>query len=91
MKQHPIYTKYLIGTDGSVWSTIGKGRYLKPTITEKGYVCYDLSKDGKKYRCRSNRLVMQTYEPIENDYLYEAHHKNHIRNDNRLENLLWRS
>ena len=88
MKQHPTFTNYLITTDGKV---INKktGRALNPRDNGKGYLIVGLYKDKNRY-CRGvNRLVLQTYNPIENSHLYDAHHNNRKRDDNNLENLKW--
>ena len=88
MKPHPTFTNYLIGENGNV---INKktGRALKPQSNGDGYFIVGLYKDKKKHNKLINRLVMETYEPIENDNLYHAHHKNEITIDNHLENLEW--
>ena len=88
MRPHPLFTSYLIGKNGDV---INKktNKKLKPQTNEKGYKVVSLVKDKKQHNRRVNRLVLETYEPIENDNLYDAHHENHIRSDNHLENLKW--
>jgi len=88
MKPHPTFTNYLITENGDV---INKktGRTLKPQPNERGYLVVGLMKDKKQHNRRVNRLVLETYEPIENDNLYDAHHQNEIRSDNHLENLKW--
>jgi len=88
MKEHPTFTNYLISENGEV---INKktGRKLKSHTNKKGYLVAAVYKDRKSYTKRINRLVMETYAPIENDNLYHAHHKNKIKDDNRLENLEW--
>ena len=87
-KVHPTFTGYAVSKDGDV---INKktNRTLKPCHDGNGYLFVGLMKDKKPYGKRVNRLVLETYDPIENAHLYHAHHKNHIRNDNRLENLKW--
>lgn len=60
------------------------------TITDKGYVKVQITKNGKRTYMLQHRLVMEEYLgrkllPHEN-----VHHKNGIRHDNRIENLeLW--
>jgi len=88
MKPHPIFDDYVITENGDV---INKktNRKLKPTPNKKGYMNVGLMKDKKQYIKRINRLVLETYDPIENDHLYHAHYNNEIKTDNRLENLRW--
>ena len=88
MKPHPTFTNYIITKTGDV---INKktNRKLKPQTNENGYVVFKLLKDKKSHTTRVNRLVLQTYNPIENDHLYHAHHVNEMKSDNHLENLEW--
>jgi len=88
MQPHPLFTKYLITKDGNV---INKktGRKLKPGSNQDGYLIVSLRKDKKDHMRSVHRLVLETYNPIENQHLYHAHHENQVRNDNRLANLEW--
>jgi hypothetical protein len=88
MLTHPIFTNYLITENGDV---INKktGRMIKSSDNGTGYLQVCLRKDKKSHFRLINRLVMETYDPIENQHLYHAHHNNEIRDDNRLENLKW--
>ena len=88
MKQHPTFTNYIITKDGNV---INKktNRILKLSTAGDGYKVVGLMKDKKQHSKRVNRLVMETYDPIDNPHLYEAHHENEVKTDNRLENLKW--
>jgi len=88
MKQHPTFTNYLITTDGKVINK-KRNRELSPGTSKEGYQKVGLMKDKKRHDKLINRLVLETYCPIENDHLYHAHHENQITNDNRLENLKW--
>jgi len=87
MKPHPLFTNYLIGKDGDV---INKrtNRKMKCRTNNEGYLTVGLTKDKKKHTKRINRLVLETYRPIENPHLYHAHHKG-LKSDNRLEKLEW--
>jgi len=87
-KVHPTFTKYLIGKNGEVINK-NTGKKLKLTTNGYGYLKVTLMKDKKAHTRLVNRLVLETYDPIENAHLYHAHHENRIRNDNRLENLEW--
>ena len=88
MKPHPTLDNYLIGTSGGVINR-KTGRLLKLTPNRDGYMTVGLYKDSKRHTRLVNRLVMETYRPIENAHLYDAHHENRVRDDNRLENLKW--
>ena len=87
-KVHPTFTKYLIGKNGDVINK-NTGKKLKLTTNGYGYLKVTLMKDKKAHTRLVNRLVLETYDPIENAHLYHAHHENRIRDDNRLKNLEW--
>ena len=88
MITHPTFTDYLVLRDGTIMNKTN-GKVLKPQTNKKGYMNVGLMKDKKQYYKRINRFVLETYDPIENDHLYHAHHNNEIKTDNRLENLEW--
>ena len=87
-KVHPTFTNYAVSKDGEVYS-VKRKRLLKTRDNGGGYLRAVLTKDKKQHTRMVNRLVLQTYDPIENDHLYHAHHNNEVRDDNRLENLEW--
>ena len=88
MKLHPTFTNYLISENGDV---INKktNKKLKPYTNKKGYWVVSLRKDKKPYSRRINRLVMETYKPIEDSHLYHAHHIDGVRHHNHIGNLRW--
>ena len=53
----------------------------------EGYVITRSNETGRYYRV--HRLVMETFNPIENSQFFDVDHINGKRNDNRLENLRW--
>lgn len=77
------FPNYEVSNLGRVRNKISK-KIFKGTI-KKGY-CY-VELDGKKLAV--HRLILQTFNPIENYELLTVDHINGIRNDNRLENLRW--
>ena len=62
-----------------------KGGIIKKIIHKLGYEYVYLNNNGKK-KCYVHRLVLETFLPTDGK---EVNHKNHIKNDNRLENLEW--
>jgi len=86
-KVHPTFTSYLIGKNGEVVNK-RTGITLKPQTNKDGYKVVKLRKDKKSHTKSIHRLIMETYEPIENQHLYHAHHKG-LKSDNRLEKLEW--
>jgi hypothetical protein len=95
---------YQAGTDGSVWCCLvlgriqgrrGKWRQLKPTLGRRsGYLHVDLRRPGqgssreRRVNKRVHHFILETFlgpPPI----VMECRHKNGIRTDNRLDNLLW--
>ena len=72
----------------------GKGNYSRPEIimklrhTTDGYMHVLLYKNGKGKRCRVHRLVAKAF--IQNPgNKPTVNHINHIRDDNRVDNLEW--
>jgi hypothetical protein len=82
----PIDENYHVSDLGRVksFAQCKDGRIMKPTISNNGYFVTRL---GRKTQHLIHRLVLQTFLPI--DVMKEVNHKNHIKTDNRLENLEW--
>lgn len=88
---------YSVTPDGRVWShtkrygngnPMIKGRWLKPSLTMKGYPFVNLSKNNKSISRAIHRLVGETF--ISNpENKPQINHKNSIKTDNRIENLEW--
>ena len=80
---------YELRSDGLLHSFPRKyceGGYSYGYKVGKGYLKHSLSKNGVVTNKRVNRLVWETFVgPIPKGY--DIHHKNHNRQDNRLENL----
>lgn len=86
MKQIKDFEDYFITDDGRVYSNKTK-KYLKYNIN-KGYRCVTLLNNGKRKLAFIHRLVADYYIPNPENKP-TVNHINHIRTDNRLENLEW--
>ena len=64
-----------------------RGKILKCENMRDGYVRATLCKKNVENRFRVHRLVLETFQPMEEDLVCD--HINHIKNDNRLVNLRW--
>ena len=86
---YPIadFSKYFISKCGKICSE-KSNIIMKLQSNKDGYCKIGLCKDGKKYTKLIHRLLAEIFIPNpENKQFID--HKNHIRNDNRLENLHW--
>lgn len=79
---------YAVTDDGQVWSHRNK-IFLKQRENNSGYLMVNLSKDCKQKTFTVHRLVLSTFNPIENMENYEASHIDENRYNNTLENLEW--
>lgn len=62
---------------------------IEGTINNFGYKRIVLRDKGKTKNASFHRLVLETFNPIENMDKLQVNHKNWKRDDNRLENLEW--
>jgi hypothetical protein len=65
-----------------------KGKELKLDTNHAGYLLVRLSKNGKMTGYSVHRLVASAFIPNPDD-LPQVHHKNHVKADNRANNLTW--
>lgn len=65
-----------------------KERVLKQRCDKDGYLAVCLSKNGKHYGRRVNRLVAESYVPNP-DHLPVVNHKDENKQNNRVSNLEW--
>lgn len=64
------------------------GHILKRTPDKEGYVRYIVTLDKKSKFSYAHRLVAEAFLPNDNNHPV-VHHKNNVRDDNRVENLEW--
>lgn len=73
-------------------SSFGKVKNAKRNVVLKswnsaGYEMLELWKDGERTRFLVHRLVAEAFIP--NPLGIQVHHKNHVRDDNKMDNLEW--
>ena len=85
--------KYQVSNLGNVKSLnyrhTGKEKILSPIKNGKGYLQVGLCKNGKRKRCSIHRLVLSTFNPVENMNRLEVDHIDTNPSNNNLENLRW--
>lgn len=82
------YPNYEASTNGEVRNK-KTGRVLKGTVQADGYVRITIRNEQGRRNMRVHRLVLQTFNPVENCQDLEVNHINGIRADNSLSNLEW--
>ena len=92
----PGFDSYAVGSDGTVWSRRSRGgsraiwMKLKRCLNAYGYCVLALRHAGSTYRRMVNRMVLEGFlGPAPPGT--EAAHLNGVRDDNRLENLAWKT
>ena len=84
---HPKYPRYLVSTYGRVYDTKKKAMKIP---AKRQYLTYDISTAPRHLTSiGAHRMVLQTFDPIENEEGMVPNHKNLNKLDNRLENLEW--
>ncbi|MCO4162983.1 HNH endonuclease [Citrobacter youngae] len=83
-----VYVKdnrYIISEYGEIYSTVGKGRILKPNILASGYQRYHLA-CGCEY---VHRMVAFTFHGDRSGEGLEVDHIDRIKSNNHYSNLRW--
>lgn len=81
------YENYEVTCSGEVINT-KTGRVLKHCKDSNGYLCVNLSENGKKKKFLIHRLVAQAFIPNP-DNLPEVNHKDEDKTNNYVDNLEW--
>ncbi len=91
MKRIAQAPDYSVTTDGRVIShKRADDRVMRPGKTVKGYPQVTLMVDGKQKSFRVHSLVARAFIPNPEGFV-TVNHKNKVKDDNRLENLEWKS
>ena len=83
--QHPKYQIFECCKDGFVRNT--RTHHVYKCKNSQGYIIIRPSHGSQSYM--AHRLIMETFNPIENSKDYVVDHLNGIRDDNTLKNLRW--
>lgn len=67
----------------------GEEKIRKPKVGIDGYLRVNLSKNGKCKTLLIHRLVLRTFNPVENMDKLEVNHKDENSQNNNLDNLEW--
>lgn len=82
------FPNYQISDEGEV-KNIKTNRILKHSYNQDGYAILQLTDGIKPKMKRIHRLVLETFNPIENSEKYEVNHKDRNPKNNNLNNLEW--
>lgn len=85
---HPVHKEYGCDENGNVYSFMfGKIKKLKPAKSKDGYLHFIIRNNGVRKNYNVHRFV---WECIKGEIPegYEVDHRNFVRDDNRIENLI---
>lgn len=83
-----LYTINDSGVNEKTVFSIRKNSYLKPSSNQQNYLTVMLKVKRVETRISLHKLIALHFIPNPNNYTI-VHHKNHNRQDNRIENLEW--
>ena len=88
-KKYPRNENYLISNLGKVKGKTGKILSSRPRSEKDSHLVVDIRNGTSKNTKYIHRLVMETFNPIENMDSMIVDHINGIQTDNNLNNLRW--
>ena len=86
-KQVEGYPHLFVSSEGRVWTTT-YNRFLRPHLTNRGYLRVNLSKDKTVKQASVHRLVAEAFIPNPKG-LTDVDHINGDKLNNKVENLQW--
>lgn len=84
------FPDYEVSDEGRIKSYKKKNPIiLSPGRYSNGYLFVTLFRGTEKKSCSIHRLVLETFNPVENMDFLQVNHKDCDRTNNKLENLEW--
>ena len=81
--------EYLVDKNGNIWSPYRGLHMLKPSPTKKGYYRIVLQTSEGRKTFQVHRLVLMTFNPVNNMENLEVNHIDGNKSNNKLDNLEW--
>lgn len=85
------FSNYKIYMNGDVYSSLGKGKSLKPSLNSFGYPVVTIKDDCGKWRMKAIHRLVAEYYIANPNLLPEVNHKDRNRSNYNIENLEWTS
>ena len=86
-KLYPKDNYFEVSKNGKVRTS--KDKKIVGSVSSNGYIVVTNQTIKPTQYYRVNRMVLETFQPIENSELFIADHINGIKSDNSLNNLRW--
>lgn len=93
----PSFPGYYISQDGTIYSyrsgsmkrNHNKPLQLKQVVNFEGYLIVTLYRNKKRFQGKVHRLVLSTFNPIDNEDSFLVRHLDDDKTNNAIENLAW--